>query len=117
MLPEIENVRVPRWYGITKNCSIQLHVFVDASEKAYAAVAYFRFQYMGVINCKLISSKSKVGPKQPMSIPRMELLAAVQGVRLANLICKMHSFQLEKKVFWSDTTTVLSWINSDARNY
>ena len=62
-------------------------------------------------------SKAKVPPKQPLSIPRMELMAAVLGTRLAKIICDHHEIIFQKRFFWSDSNTVLSWISSDARNY
>ena len=99
------------------NSTIELHVFVDASELAYAAVAYLRVTSGDTVHCKLIGSKSKVAPKQPLSIPRMELMAAVLGVRLATMIVSMHKFPTVKRIFWSDSNTVLSWLQADPRRY
>lgn len=117
ILPNIENVKIPRWFSITSGSSVQLHIFVDASELAYASVAYFRIESPDGVKVSLVSAKVKVAPKQPLSIPRMELMAAVLGVRLANTICDISNIQIESRYFWSDSNTVLCWLNADPRNY
>ncbi|XP_058817559.1 uncharacterized protein LOC131680861 [Topomyia yanbarensis] len=102
---------------INRYLTLELHVFVDASEQAYAAVAYFRIIDRGDIRCSLVAAKAKVAPLQPLTIPRLELQAAVIGVRLAATVIKQHSIPITRRVFWSDSSTVLSWIQSDQRRY
>ncbi|XP_062533253.1 uncharacterized protein LOC134202221 [Armigeres subalbatus] len=97
--------------------SLQLHVFVDASESAFACVAYFRVVDHSQPRCTLIASKAKVAPLKPLSVPRLELQAAVIGSRLAKSIADYHTVTISQRFFWSDSRTVLSWINSDARKY
>ena len=54
--------------------------FVDASLKAYGAVAYLHCEYEdSTVSCRLISSKIKVAPLKPISVPRLELMAAVNA--------------------------------------
>ncbi|XP_053685635.1 uncharacterized protein LOC128735162 [Sabethes cyaneus] len=52
VFPQVENVSVPRCYrkdtSIFEQNTIQLHVFVDASENGFAAVVYMRFEENGV---------------------------------------------------------------------
>lgn len=52
-----------------------------------------------------------------MSVPRLELQAAVLACRLAKTIVLEHTIKPEKRFFWSDSSTVLHWIRNDARNY
>ena len=66
-----------------------MHIFVDASEEAYAAVAYFRVSVEGLIHCSLVSAKTRVALQKPMSIHRLELQAAVLGNRLAESTNKL----------------------------
>ena len=96
---------------------IQLHVFVDASESAFAAVAYWRYISGSKISTSLICAKTKTAPMKATTIPRLELLAAVLGVRLMTTIVAEHSFDIKQYTLWSDSKTILSWINSKHRRY
>ncbi|XP_055605051.1 uncharacterized protein LOC129753277 [Uranotaenia lowii] len=120
-LPDIESLKIKRCYfpGYSKNTydHVQLHIFVDASEQAYAAVAYLRVVEGNQIRCALVSSKTKVAPLKILSIPRLELLAALIGARLRKVIEEEHTITIHEVFFWSDSTTVLSWIRSDMRRY
>ncbi|XP_062558149.1 uncharacterized protein LOC134223027 [Armigeres subalbatus] len=61
---------------------LELHVFVDASDSAYACVAYYRLETENGTRVALIGAKTKVAPLKVLSIPRLELKAAVLGVRI-----------------------------------
>ena len=119
VLPEVEKVCIPRCYRYT--CStrsdVQLHVLCDASENGTAAVAYLRFEEDGKIECALVGSKTRVAPLRFLSIPRLELQAAVIGARLANTICQSHRISVNRTIFWTDSRNVLSWLQSDSRRY
>ncbi|XP_065095026.1 uncharacterized protein LOC135716294 [Ochlerotatus camptorhynchus] len=121
LLPQIEKLKIPRCYlrGAPPETysSLQLHVLVDAGEKAYGAVAFFRVTTPNGSRCSLVMAKTKVAPLKPLSIPRLELQAAVLGVRLLNTVVANHDVQITKRVLWTDSRTVLSWIRSDHRNY
>ncbi|XP_055614852.1 uncharacterized protein LOC129761164 [Toxorhynchites rutilus septentrionalis] len=121
LLQQLEQIQIPRSYfpgsssGIYR--SLELHIFVDASEEAFAAVAYFRIIEQQTVRCVLVSAKTKVAPLKPISIPRLELMAAVLGVKLAKSVEEYHTLAITRRVFWSDSSTALSWIRSDQRKY
>lgn len=122
VLPSVENVHIPRLYspklspGPPK--AIQLHVLVDASIEAFSATAYLRIEDDdGSIDCCLVGAKTKVAPNKPMTVPRLELQAAVLGIRLARSVKQSQRLEFEKVSYWSDSKTVLGWINSDTRRY
>ncbi|XP_062703553.1 uncharacterized protein LOC134286008 [Aedes albopictus] len=120
-LKEMDKLRIPRCYfpGYDPESfkNLELHVFVDASEQAFAAVAYFRITDRGQIRVALVSSKTKVAPLRGLSIPRLELMAALLGARLRRTVEDNHSLKIKKTFFWSDSSTVCSWIKSDTRRY
>lgn len=98
--------------------NLELHIFVDASEVAYSAVAYFRVVGSdGVPVCALVAAKAKVAPLKPLSIPRMELQAAVLGTRLMRFVTDSHTVLVKRTFLWSDSSTVLAWIRADHRRY
>ena len=119
-LPKVADLAVSRCYveaGKTKT-RLELHVFCDASEKAYAAVAYWRTVYEDdSCTLALIGSKSRVAPHKPVTIPRLELQAAVLACRLAHIVETEHDLKPNERFFWSDSRTVLSWISNDPRSY
>ncbi|XP_062711919.1 uncharacterized protein LOC134283984 [Aedes albopictus] len=49
--------------------------------------------------------------------PFLELQAAVIGARLARTVMENHSLKIAKRVLWTDSSTVLSWLRSDVRKY
>ncbi|XP_062541149.1 uncharacterized protein LOC134209181 [Armigeres subalbatus] len=97
---------------------LQLHTFVDASEVAYAAVSYFRITNPdGVVECNLSATKTKVAPLKPLSVPRLELQAAVLGIRLMQFVEESHTVKIQQRFVWSDSATVLAWLRADHRKY
>ncbi|XP_035898309.1 uncharacterized protein LOC118505923 isoform X1 [Anopheles stephensi] len=121
LLENIKTIRIPRCYLDTTHSdaieSVELHVFTDASEHAYGCVAYLRIQAEGTVRCKLVMSRSKVAPLKRQTIPRLELMAAVLGARISHTILETHSLKIDKCTFWSDSKTVLSWINSEQHRF
>lgn len=57
-------------------------------------------------------SKSHVAP-----LKRLELQVALMVTRLAKTIEKEHDFKITRRIFWSDSQTVLYWIKKDPRNF
>ncbi|XP_065074719.1 uncharacterized protein LOC135698602 [Ochlerotatus camptorhynchus] len=121
LLPDIERVKIPRHYfggGESLDYeSLQLHVFVDASAGAYGCVAYLRMLVDGIPRCTLVQARSKVAPLRQYSTPRLELMAAVLGAKMAETVKKNHSLRINRVQFWTDSSTVYSWIVSDHRKY
>ena len=116
-LSMLKECRVPRCYMThTQEIKTQLQVFCDASLTAYAAAAYIRFEYSdGSTRVTLIMAKSRVAPLKPLSVPRLELQAAVLGARLAKFIGKELEIKINQRYLWSDSSTVLRWIKTEPR--
>lgn len=119
-IEKTRQVRVPRCYSlhIRSAQDLQLHVFADASEIAFAAVAFWRIQFADKVELSFIAGKARCAPVQLLSIPRLELQAAVLATRLLVEICESHpDLLINKTVLWSDSETVLKWIRSTQRRY
>ncbi|XP_055632399.1 uncharacterized protein LOC129772895 [Toxorhynchites rutilus septentrionalis] len=121
LLADVEAVRIHRCYigdfVLSAVESMDLHIFVDASEFAFGSVAYFRVVTHGVVRCSLVMSRSKVAPLKKQSIHRLELMAAVLGARMQQAILTNHTYKVQRTFLWTDSKTVLSWIRSDQHNY
>lgn len=121
ILPNVEKVEIARVYSLkmTPNTpkSIEYHIFVDASENAFTAVAFLRVEDDDGVDCTLIGSKARVAPLKYLSVPRLELQGGVLGCRLLTSIAAGQTFKANRRIIWSDSSTVLSWIRSDHRKY
>ncbi|GBP62950.1 hypothetical protein EVAR_95905_1 [Eumeta japonica] len=118
-LQALKKLDIPRCYpGCTHAVKRELHTFVDASEHTYAASTYWRTTAAdGSINVSLVMAKARVAPLKITSVPRLELQAAVMGVRLARCTEEDHDVKPDQRVFWTDSRTVLTWIKTGARAY
>nr|XP_043069443.1 uncharacterized protein LOC122322106 [Drosophila bipectinata] len=117
-LPEVQHIRIPRWFGcdFSNVISLQLHMFSDGSSLAYAACAYLRvLDTAGMIHTHLVAARTRVTPTKPLTIPRVELSGAVLATKLATWIQQqLHVPQMRVTVYyWSDAMIVLHWIYGD----
>ncbi|XP_032690711.1 uncharacterized protein LOC116853661 [Odontomachus brunneus] len=112
-LPVLGEVRVSRWLGTaaTVGQRIELHGFADASEQAYAAVVYVRVVHEGRgAEVTLALAKTRVAPLRQISLPRLELCAAVMLVRLVSHTRRILTLTAAPVYLWSDSTVALGWI-------
>jgi len=118
-IPIITDVRIPRCYSTTLKSAneVQLHTFVDAGESAYAAVCYLRIVCTGSISVALVAAKAKVSLLKPLSIPRLELQAAITGVRLAKQVLNAERIVATSQFYWTDSKTTLRWLRLDPRGF
>lgn len=119
-LPLIQNFAVPRCLKPKgfETVSAELHHFADASEWAYGAVSYLRMvDNNGNIHCSFLMSKSRLAPLKPTTIPRLELAAAVEAVKLDKLLQKELQIPLQESVYWSDSMIVLWYLQQEDKRY
>lgn len=116
---DLSNIEVPRSFGFDSSVqSTTLHTFVDASQEAYGAVVYVRNVHKdGEIRTHLVTAKTRVAPLTAISIPRLELMAAVLGMDLTVRASNALSLDLKTTQFWSDSMNVLWWIRGCSRNF
>ena len=95
-----------------------LCVFPDASQEALGACAYARQRKDdNTYTVKFIAAKSRVSPLKQLTIPRLELQAAVLASRLAKSIQQKSRIQFKDVKFFTDSTITLGWIQSPSRSF
>ena len=93
---------------------MELHIFYDASERAYGCSLYLRcVNKFGNVHISLICSKNKLAPSKTMSIPRLELHAVHLAAKMDhNFRTELSQLTLGQSTFWSDSTIVLAYIKN-----
>ena len=117
---QMKEVSVPRCIApdMSNLKSVELHVFCDASDNAYAAVAYIRVMKSdGSVHCAFVFGKSRLAPLKTRSIPRLELMAAVLAVEIYLMLNVEMRISVGRVVFWSDSKVVLCCIKSRTRRF
>ncbi|XP_057671212.1 uncharacterized protein LOC130902939 [Diorhabda carinulata] len=88
-----------------------MHGFSDASEDAFGSCIYLRsIDANGEVFTSLLYAKSKAAPLKTVTLPRLELMAAVTLVRLSNEVKRSLRIKIDQCVYWSDSTVVLGWL-------
>lgn len=117
-LKNIDSIEIPRSYFSNVFKEAQLHVFTDASTKAYCAVAYLRINNNGKYHTSLVFSKSKVTPLNKITtIPRLELQAAVLGCKVRKIVQDNLKVTIINTTFWCDSQVTLHWISSSYQKF
>ncbi|XP_067945257.1 uncharacterized protein [Watersipora subatra] len=123
-LDELQDISIPRCLtpGLASNFKnwkyTELHHFCDASLEGYGACSYLRLvDSNDHVHTALIMAKSRVAPLKSMTIPRLELQAAVEAVRLK---CQLESeldMAVDTQYIWTDSTATLGFINSNEAKF
>ncbi|GFS52603.1 integrase catalytic domain-containing protein [Trichonephila clavipes] len=113
-LAKVNNFKIPRGILLIATIRIEIHGFSDASERAYAAVAYIKcFNESGQSQTRLLCSKSRVAPLKTLTIPRLELSAALLLSRLVKKVVPILQLPIHKIWMWTDSTIALAWIKTE----
>ena len=120
-LPSLSEITVnrcvkPAYFGDLKVA--ELHDFADASQIAYGAVSYLRLvDVEDRIHCAFLVGKSRLAHLKPMSVPRLELSAAVLAVQLDQSTREELDIPITQSTFWSDSTCVLQYIRNQSKRF
>ena len=120
-LPKLEQVAIDRCFkppNFGEVSSTQLHHFSDASQQGYGAVTYLRItDRSGNTKCSFVMGKSRLAPMKSVTVPRMELSAAVVATRLDTMSRKELSLPISESFFWTDSTCVLRYIENEDKRF
>ena len=113
-LQHLNTISIPRYYWKDRtntDTPIELHVFSDASNKAYGAVGYLR---QGTCTSFVIA-KSRIAPLKPHTLPKLELMGATIAAKIFTVIKSSVGDVINSVHMWSDSQIVLHWLNSDKK--
>ena len=112
-LPCLELLEIPRCYWDANVDVYELHTFCDSSEKGLGCVAYLRMISNGDINVAFVMGKAKVVPiGVTLSIPRLELMAALLGSKMQWQIKRSINLPLANCCLYTDSSVVMDWLNN-----
>ncbi|GFW86479.1 integrase catalytic domain-containing protein [Trichonephila clavipes] len=113
-LAKVNNFKIPRCILLPATIRIEIHGFSDASERAYAAVVYIKcFNESGQSQTRLLCSKSRVAPLKTLTIPRLELSAALLLSRLVKRLCQFYNYLFIKFGCGRTQRLLLAWIKTE----
>lgn len=122
-LDALQTVRVPRCILPTHmmkndNMIVELHHFSDASTHGIGQCTYLRVvDHGGNVHCALLSGKSRVAPLKPVTVPRLELQAAVLSAKMARIVASELNMPIATEYFWTDSKVVLGYIQNSKRKF
>ncbi|GFV84299.1 uncharacterized protein TNCV_1591581 [Trichonephila clavipes] len=113
-LENINNIEIPRRILVTFPEVIEIHDFADASERCYGAAVYCKSKNLkSETLVRLITSKSRVAPIKSLTIPRLELCAAVLLAKLVKRVVAALQLETAEVYLWSDSMIVLAWLRKE----
>ncbi|XP_030580342.1 uncharacterized protein LOC115776718 [Archocentrus centrarchus] len=120
-LQDLKELHVPRTYtstSLSQATHKELCLFSDASTMAIGAVAYLKaVQRDGEVEVGFIMGKAKLAPLSKLTIPRLELCAAVLAVEMADLIQDELDLHFDAVHFYTDSKVVLGYICNESKRF
>ena len=86
---------------------MQLHAFADASTRAYGAVIFLCCSDQTTF----VVAKGRVAPLKQITLPKLELMAAVIAARLTRFVIDSLGLDVPPHL-WTDSQIVLFWLQS-----
>lgn len=120
-LEGLENLIIPRCYypeAFSLPSRVELHHFSDASMNGYGTCSYMRvLNARGNVHCSLIAAKARVSPTKILTIPRLELSAALVSAEVSTVLKDELDVSIDDEFFWTDSQVVLGYLNNEARRF
>ena len=120
-LRTLESLRIPRCFkpeGFGQIKTVELHHFSDASLSGYGQCSYLRLiSESDQTHCSLVSGKARVTPLKPVTIPRLELTAAVVSVKISQWLGEELDYQDVSEFFWTDSKVVIGYISNTTSRF
>ncbi len=114
---EISEIQIPRYVNQSLDDGpfiYELFCFTDASKEAYAAAIYLKVSNVGTGKnlVTLNFCKSHLAPVKELTIPRLELVGVLIGVRALDFVSQQLRLEISKFVLWTDSQCVIDWLTT-----
>ena len=117
----LTSLRIPRCLkpgDAANDSTTELHLFADASKVAYGAACCIKLKYVDdTVKIIFLLGKSRLSPIKLVTIPRLELCAAVLAAKIYEVISSELEYDVTRTYFWSDSMTVLGYIRNTTARY
>jgi hypothetical protein len=114
MIPNLQYLQFPR-YIPTKEA--ELHCFGDASETGYGTAVYVRaLDNKNRLVSNLILARSRIAPMKEQTIPRLELMAALNTATVARYVATELNIETNNVFCYTDSEITLFWLKKEICN-
>ena len=113
-LPLLGQLTIPRCFFTEPVDQIELHMFGDSSQDVFCAVGFLRARLSSSHKTQIsfIFGKARVAPMKALSIPKLEIEAALLATRLKDDILTALTVSNNHVYMWTDSTRVLHHVLS-----
>ena len=114
-LERFSQIKIPRCISLSvdpTSVEYNLLCFCDVSSRAYATAIYLQQTSKDATDMNLVFSKSRLAQVKGLTIPRLELMAVLIGVRCLQFVNEQLKLKINKKLLWTDSQCVIGWLNS-----
>ena len=99
--------------GLGELKSAALHHFAEASQAGCVCVSYMcLLNYSDGVHCTFAFAKARVAPPKQLSIPRLELTAAIVAVKVDTQLPAEPIIPLDDCQYCTDSNSVLGYIKN-----
>lgn len=96
----------------------ELCIFCDASTQAITAVSYIKVtDAEGKSELGFVFGKVKLAPQPEVTIPRLELCAAILAVEIADMLAEEMDVQFHSVRLFTNSKVALGYIRSESRRF
>ena len=103
---------IPRCYFTEPVDQIELHMFGDSSQHVFCAVGFLLARLSMLHKTQSSFGKTRAAPMKAISIPKLELQAALLAIRLKDDMMTALTASINQVYMWTESTAVLQWLKS-----
>ena len=118
LLEKVKLNRCVKPPGFGSPFQAEVHSFSDAGESGIGQVSYLRtVNSKGKVHVSFLIAKSRVARIKPISIPRMELTAAVVSVNVTKMLQSELDYGNLQSFYYTDSEVVIGYTSNEARRF